>query len=494
MCHSGIDDFPRRRPHAARRHAPRGGARPAGGRSRRAESVRPARAGAAAGRTACATISPRGRSSPSARRSRARSISRRRAGCALHVVHVSSSRGMALIAEARARGVDVTRETCPHYLLLTDEDMERLGAVAKCAPPLRPAAEREALWGALADGGCRWSPPTTRRRRRRSRRATCFTRGAVSPARRPRCRSCSARAGFRASASRGAGRLTGPAAAAGAQGTDRAGRRRRPRARRPGRARRAACRGPAAAPPRLAVRRPHAARAGGAHDPARAHGVRRRAPRGRALRPAGDAGMSGDLHSAIDRLAEFNDDPAAGGITREVYTPIYAAALEWVAEQMRAAGLQTRVDAFGNLWGRWEGAEPGLRASSPARTSTRRSTPAATTAWSACWARSRPCTRCATRVSSRAAASRWLPSPGRSRASGRAASAAARSSARSVRTTSTRCATATASRWRRPCAGPASTRRGSPTRAWIPRRCTRSSSCTSSRGSCSRRTGRRSAS
>ena len=38
--------------------------------------------------------------------------------------------------------------------------------------------------------------------------------------------------------------------------------------------------------------------------------------------------MRDDLHAAIDRLAEFNDDPAAGGITREVYTPTYAAALE----------------------------------------------------------------------------------------------------------------------------------------------------------------------
>ena len=40
-------------------------------------------------------------------------------------------------AEARARGVDVSIETCPHYLFFTDEDIERLGAVAKCAPPLR---------------------------------------------------------------------------------------------------------------------------------------------------------------------------------------------------------------------------------------------------------------------------------------------------------------------------------------------------------------------
>ena len=70
-------------------------------------------------------------------------------GCALHVVHVSTGRGVALVAEARARGVDATCETCPHYLVLDEHDAERLGAVAKCSPPLRPVAEREALWAAL---------------------------------------------------------------------------------------------------------------------------------------------------------------------------------------------------------------------------------------------------------------------------------------------------------------------------------------------------------
>jgi allantoinase len=73
-------------------------------------------------------------------------------GCALHVVHVSTGRGVAQVAAARLRGVDVTCETCPHYLVLTEDDMEELGAVAKCAPPLRPAAEVEALWSALEDG------------------------------------------------------------------------------------------------------------------------------------------------------------------------------------------------------------------------------------------------------------------------------------------------------------------------------------------------------
>ncbi len=73
-------------------------------------------------------------------------------GCALHVVHVSTGEGVAAVAEARSRGVDATCETCPHYLTLTEADMERLGTAAKCAPPLRSAAEREALWDDLRAG------------------------------------------------------------------------------------------------------------------------------------------------------------------------------------------------------------------------------------------------------------------------------------------------------------------------------------------------------
>jgi allantoinase len=65
--------------------------------------------------------------------------------CALHVVHVSSAAGVALIAEARARGADVTCETGPHYLVLNEDDMARIGALAKCAPPLRPEPERQRL-------------------------------------------------------------------------------------------------------------------------------------------------------------------------------------------------------------------------------------------------------------------------------------------------------------------------------------------------------------
>lgn len=73
-------------------------------------------------------------------------------GCALHVVHVSSAEGVALITEAKKRGVNVTAETCPHYLLLNDDDVVRQGAVAKCAPPLRTEPERQTLWSAAVTG------------------------------------------------------------------------------------------------------------------------------------------------------------------------------------------------------------------------------------------------------------------------------------------------------------------------------------------------------
>jgi allantoinase len=76
----------------------------------------------------------------------------REAGAKLHIVHISSGRGVAEALEARAHGVDISIETCAHYLYFTEEDMLRIGAVAKCAPPLRPAAERDALCAALLRG------------------------------------------------------------------------------------------------------------------------------------------------------------------------------------------------------------------------------------------------------------------------------------------------------------------------------------------------------
>jgi allantoinase len=73
-------------------------------------------------------------------------------GCRLHVVHVSTAQGASLIQQARERGVDVSGETCPHYLLYVEDDLERLGGIGKCAPPLRTAADREGLWRMLDEG------------------------------------------------------------------------------------------------------------------------------------------------------------------------------------------------------------------------------------------------------------------------------------------------------------------------------------------------------
>ncbi len=73
-------------------------------------------------------------------------------GCALHIVHVSSGRGVALVTAARLRGADVTCETCPHYLALTPEDVERIGVAAKCAPPIRDAEEQGRLWEQVRGG------------------------------------------------------------------------------------------------------------------------------------------------------------------------------------------------------------------------------------------------------------------------------------------------------------------------------------------------------
>lgn len=73
-------------------------------------------------------------------------------GCALHVVHVTSPEGLALIDEARQQRVDVTAETCPHYLLLNDKDVAKIGAAAKCAPPIRDEKNRTGLWRDLRAG------------------------------------------------------------------------------------------------------------------------------------------------------------------------------------------------------------------------------------------------------------------------------------------------------------------------------------------------------
>ncbi|HUJ63640.1 MAG TPA: allantoinase AllB [Kofleriaceae bacterium] len=69
-----------------------------------------------------------------------------------HVVHHSAASALALIAEARGEGLPLTAETCPHYLHFTAEAIPDGATPFKCAPPIRDAANREALWRALAEG------------------------------------------------------------------------------------------------------------------------------------------------------------------------------------------------------------------------------------------------------------------------------------------------------------------------------------------------------
>jgi allantoinase len=77
---------------------------------------------------------------------------RSRAVCRVHIVHLATSAALPVIREARARGVPVTVETCPHYLTFAAEDIPDGDTRFKCAPPIRSSAEREQLWNALIAG------------------------------------------------------------------------------------------------------------------------------------------------------------------------------------------------------------------------------------------------------------------------------------------------------------------------------------------------------
>src|SRR5436853_5334700 len=73
-------------------------------------------------------------------------------GARIPILHISSAEELRPLREAKARGVDVTGETCPHYLLLSSDDYARLGGVIRVNPPVREARNQQPLWSALADG------------------------------------------------------------------------------------------------------------------------------------------------------------------------------------------------------------------------------------------------------------------------------------------------------------------------------------------------------
>src|SRR5690625_3435909 len=71
----------------------------------------------------------------------------------LHIVHMSTKEGVELVRDAKRRGIQVTAETCPHYLVLNAQDsMTERGTFAKIAPPLREKEDNIVHWQALADG------------------------------------------------------------------------------------------------------------------------------------------------------------------------------------------------------------------------------------------------------------------------------------------------------------------------------------------------------
>ena len=76
----------------------------------------------------------------------------RRTGGHAHVVHLSSSDAIALIAAARRDGVRISAETCPHYLTLTAEEIPDGATTFKCSPPIREGSNRDSLWRGLAQG------------------------------------------------------------------------------------------------------------------------------------------------------------------------------------------------------------------------------------------------------------------------------------------------------------------------------------------------------
>ncbi|MFD5328530.1 allantoinase AllB [Streptomyces sp. NPDC127092] len=76
----------------------------------------------------------------------------RRLSARVHVLHLSSSDALPLIAAAKAEGVKITVESCPHFLTLTAEEVPDGATEFKCCPPIREAANQDLLWQGLADG------------------------------------------------------------------------------------------------------------------------------------------------------------------------------------------------------------------------------------------------------------------------------------------------------------------------------------------------------
>lgn len=76
----------------------------------------------------------------------------RRTGCRVHIVHLSSAASVPVLQEARAEGLPISVETCPHYLAIAAEEIPDGQTQYKCCPPVRGAGNQDLLWKALGDG------------------------------------------------------------------------------------------------------------------------------------------------------------------------------------------------------------------------------------------------------------------------------------------------------------------------------------------------------
>ena len=442
----------RRRPDAARGDGPRGRARAC--RSPCTPRARSSRAGWRAAPwpragSACATTWPRGRSLAELEAIGRAIALAEETGCALHVVHVSSGRGVALVAAgAGARGRRDVRDlpALPRARRGRRRAARRGGQVRAAAARAPTSARR--LWAALRAGdvdlvATDHSPAPAALKEgddffavwggiagAQTLLALLYDEGVVAP--RPRAGGAGRPARRRRRRGASAWRRQGRARGRAPTPTSRSSTRRR-RGRWPARSCSTA----------TGSARSWAARCAAASCARSCAGARSRVdgrivgePCGRVVRARrlGLCAVSA-LDDAIAELARFNDDPEAGGITREVYTPTYATALEWVAERMRARGPRDAARRRGQPL-RPLGGQRARRAgrASPARTSTRRSTPARYDGVLGVLGAIEAVRALRERGARSAALDRASsPGPARSRASAPAASAAARPPASSQR-------------------------------------------------------------
>ncbi len=150
LCHSGIDDFPRATDAVLREAMP--ALRDAGiPLLAHAELELPIDQTEADPRRYASWLSSRPRAFEDAAISLLIELCRE-SRCPVHSVHLSSATALPMIAEAKAEGLPLTVETCPHYLCLRAEDVPDGATQYKCAPPIREELNRERLWAGLLDG------------------------------------------------------------------------------------------------------------------------------------------------------------------------------------------------------------------------------------------------------------------------------------------------------------------------------------------------------